>query len=876
MRAMRSTWSALAIGAVIWCASAALAVDGIAVSARRGVDGDPCFGVGRMMFGDLVRHDITGGRTVKSTVIYKGKARAARISFKGDKVAFLKLDGRICVVNMDGRGFKELAKAKNHNGTAMDWPKGDWVYYTQPGPPPPGGWKQIVDTGKGGWGQRVKQQLRDQRTIRRINVVTGADEPVGNASHTVWQLSLSACATKGRGRYAITGALLNFSNPPRSLNRRGLPCGVAVSPSGHFVCEMDQSHADLIISDWDLKAVVKRFHVNEWNKAAGDSRKYFYRPRWSVNSDKWIVLTQGTNSNATIDTNMVVYNWIDGKQIQVTGNAVGVKQNDEGEDFWLAGTTDEFTPEGFTLEGEAPFTVDIEPLELSGSRWLWDFGDKAKAKSPTGKHTYTKGGLYTVTARYGDKVFRRSVKVSPRRPPRGEVFVTDPTHLIVRFDEPVRAAAGRTVKVTLASGAKASFRFERAATWLMIGLDKPVAPADTLALQGITDRAQAPNALANPKLAVRSPAWPSNPNGLMFLWETATRPRVYLSAPRPGRPGKSAYRPVKAVELGRTAPDRFGTVVFSGGAIYTPGAHTGVVYGCRKTNRFTIEATIVPAAKQAKPNAGALLVSSNWHMGGWSGGNFALYQKAGRLIFNVRNKTASTKAAGGRITSVDLCPISTGTRSHVVLTLAPGDLRCYLNGKQVARSEQVKGLLTWEPPGVHPGLHFGGFGGGQKDINAPWRGTMEGVAIYNRALPPGEVAANFAAYKARLKARKYPQRLEIRAKLLAKTPIPRPAEIVPYVNAMVVFEYQVLDVIKGAYKPKAKKIRVARWGLIGLRRTDAARAEIGSREKLVVEAFADHPELQGQLVKNALGDNFDLPLHVIVKDTNPPDQPFTE
>ena len=163
MRAMRSTWSALAIGAVIWCASAALAVDGIAVSARRGVDGDPCFGVGRMMFGDLVRHDITGGRTVKSTVIYKGKARAARISFKGDKVAFLKLDGRICVVNMDGRGFKELAKAKNHNGTAMDWPKGDWVYYTQPGPPPPGGWKQIVDTGKGGWGQRVRVVGLDQR-----------------------------------------------------------------------------------------------------------------------------------------------------------------------------------------------------------------------------------------------------------------------------------------------------------------------------------------------------------------------------------------------------------------------------------------------------------------------------------------------------------------------------------------------------------------------------------------------------------------------------------------------------------------------------------------------------------------------------------------
>ena len=79
------------------------------------------------IFGNLVRHDIKAGRVVKSTVIYAGRARGACINFAGDKVAFLKLDGHVCVMNTDGSKLRELTKTKNRNASAIHWPAGvEW------------------------------------------------------------------------------------------------------------------------------------------------------------------------------------------------------------------------------------------------------------------------------------------------------------------------------------------------------------------------------------------------------------------------------------------------------------------------------------------------------------------------------------------------------------------------------------------------------------------------------------------------------------------------------------------------------------------------------------------------------------------------------
>jgi len=341
-RSTRLASVALTIAILVVCASAAHAVDGIAIATRRKGRGDLCFGVGRSVFGALVRHDIEDSRVVKSGVIYRGRARAACINHKGDKVAFLKLDGRVCVIGIDGKGFREFTNARNHNGSAMDWPIGDWVYYTQEARPPRGGYKEIVDTDKKTWGQRLTEQLRDQKTIRRVNVITGEDELVGSTSGPIWQLYLTANAKKGSGKFATTCALMDFSDPGRNLNRRGLACGSGVSYSGNYVFEIDPTthHDHLRIWPWDQRRLLKLIRVNQWRPTRNDGRKHFYRPRWAVNSDKWLIITHGTDSNCGYQSNMVLYNWMDEKQIQVTNNPLDSNENDEGEDFWVKDAPD--------------------------------------------------------------------------------------------------------------------------------------------------------------------------------------------------------------------------------------------------------------------------------------------------------------------------------------------------------------------------------------------------------------------------------------------------------------------------------------------------------------------------------------------------------
>ena len=325
---------------VLALAAPAGAVDWIAIATRRKGSGDLCFGVGRSVFGKLVRHDIKNSRVAGSRTIYKGKARRACINWTGDKVAFLKLDGHLCVIGIDGKGFKELKKTRNHNGTAMDWPKGDWVYYSQGQPHSSGKWPEIVDTAKRTWGQRVTDQLHNQRNIRRVNVVTGKDEAVGRTGGPIWQFYMAANARKGSGRFACTGMNGDMANPGRNLNRRGLGCGTGVSPSGGYVFEIENTnrgggHCYLRVWNWELTQRFQTFGVNEFRKTGNDTRKHFYRPRWAVNSDKWIVLTHGTDVNAAQNSNMVLYNWRDGRQVQVTDNPINGGQNDEGEDFWL-------------------------------------------------------------------------------------------------------------------------------------------------------------------------------------------------------------------------------------------------------------------------------------------------------------------------------------------------------------------------------------------------------------------------------------------------------------------------------------------------------------------------------------------------------------
>jgi len=841
----------LALATLAVCAAGVYAADGIAISTHRIGEGDQGAGVGPSMFGDLIRHDIKDNRVVKSSVLYAGKARGAAINQTGDKVAFLKLDGPICVVNMDGTGLKGLKNAKNHNASAMDWPIGDWVYYSEEG-----------ETPDGVWNAKSKADTPDKRTIRRINVVTGEDELVGMTPFRIWQMSLTAYARKGSGKFAITKRLLDFSDPARTLNRHAVRCGTAVSPSGRHVSESVHGHCGFRIMNWDFDTEIRDFYINEWNPIDNDGRRYIYRPRWSVNSEKWIILTHGNNFCATSQTNMVLYNWMDGEQIQVTNNSAQGNENDEGEDFWLVGVSNELGI-GFT-EGEAPYTVELGS-GAQGGRWAWDYGDGTKETAPVGRHTYTKAGTYGVTAAQGDRVLRQTIYVRLQRPPQVDcVDVLDDRNLFITFDERIQlkdakvvlASTGAPVKrFALNTASRALVKSDAANTigrTLLIELQDALdAEEDALKIEGVFDTAQQPNPLAQKSIPISPPAWPSRRAGLVFLWQTYDKPSFQYDGV-----GK-AFAGAQMSRWKRVRYDRDGAMLLEGGVAHAVDSGKGIVGKCYKTGRFSIEAVVTPANVQqgrAAPPRRMITLSGG---GGPGDINFSLDQAGERLVLSLR--TGAGKGAKRSVQRVDLCALTDGVRNHVVVSYAPGGLACYLNGKAVLQTDEVKGALAWEATGPESGLSFGGTRG----TTGPWLGKLQGVAVYSRAIDAGEAAENFAAYRTIIRSRPAVPKIEVRARLSAKSTTPRPEDIAPYRNALVVYEYNLEKVLSGKYTQK--KIRVAHWGLLDGDPTRITRPEVGDRAEFTVEAFADHPDLEAETLWDTLDENYGLRLYV---DTN--------
>ena len=94
-------------------------------------------------------------------------------------------------------------------------------------------------------------------------------------------------------------------------------------------------------------------------------------------------------------------------------------------------------------------------------------------------------------------------------------------------------------------------------------------------------------------------------------------------------------------------------------------------------------------------------------------------------------------------------------------------------------------------------------------------------------------------------------RLVLNVRLNRATTIPNPQSILPYRHALVVNEYEVMDVIRGKYA--AKTIRIAQWVIRDGKVLPDARRLVGSGFTLTVEPYDAHPELEGERLLSDLG-----------------------
>jgi len=101
-------------------------------------------------------------------------------------------------------------------------------------------------------------------------------------------------------------------------------------------------------------------------------------------------------------------------------------------------------------------------------------------------------------------------------------------------------------------------------------------------------------------------------------------------------------------------------------------------------------------------------------------------------------------------------------------------------------------------------------------------------------------------------------RLVISVRLARPGPIPTPQEILPYRNALVVNDYEVVEVLGGTYTEP--RIQIAQWAIRDSRELAGARKIAGAASTLTVDRYDAHAELEGERLISD-GPSASLPLY---------------
>lgn len=458
--------------------------------------------------------------------------------------------------------------------------------------------------------------------------------------------------------------------------------------------------------------------------------------------------------------------------------------------------------------GEAPFTVEISPPEGEG-QWDWDFGDGTKARGPVGKHTFQKGGRYKVTARQGDQVLDGSVHAYEARPPSlTSVQVQDESHVLLKFDERIQL---KDTKFSLASGTPVKgCVIDADGNGLIVEFDGKIGKNDALSVQGVYDKSQVPKAFVAEGIPIARPTWPSSRDGLVFLWETEHKPSLQYNS------NSKIFTGTRLTTWRRGRFNHAGAMSLQGGVIYALEGGMGISSECARADRFTVEAAITPANLFQGWSEHPHWIIACAPGRDTNNVNFLIGQERENLVMYLRQAPkpdAPVDKAGKPKPDIErtlLCKLTEGEVNHIIVTYEPGRVTCYLNGKPVMETDTFEGPLEWPEPPFDTGLSFGG-GGGWSGFGRPlWRGLIEGVAVYSRALSAEEAALDFASYAAILKSRPPVPHIEFRGKLTAKSAIPKLGDIAPYRDALIVYEYDVEKVYEAKLVGGTEETHAAR------------------------------------------------------------------
>ena len=340
-----------------------------------------CEGDGSPWRGSLVVYAIQNSKVTRADTIYKkeqGFAHYAAFNLAGTKVAFYRFGtapaaggtgcvsvnggkSYISIINSDGTGLRDLcelpaAPAKCEN-FPLDWPAGDWIYYTRP-----------LDAALATGGSN------SSTSIWRVNSVTGAtevacnltDNGTGNVElcNVMRRFSLSVKGDRMAVQYGSGGKpgctadpVNNNENcvhafPPANcamLSTRitcAAGCNASISPSGKILGSYFAGNHDalflgpiesgpgapfagiafLLVPNQMVPLNVLAALSGNLTKWAGEFVGFGAELiRWSANSDKWVMQKIGMTAtghagNNNLGSNQVVCNFVDSICINISKN----------------------------------------------------------------------------------------------------------------------------------------------------------------------------------------------------------------------------------------------------------------------------------------------------------------------------------------------------------------------------------------------------------------------------------------------------------------------------------------------------------------------------------------------------------------------------
>jgi outer membrane protein assembly factor BamB len=218
--------------------------------------------------------------------------------------------------------------------------------------------------------------------------------------------------------------------------------------------------------------------------------------------------------------------------------------------------------------------------------------------------------------------------------------------------------------------------------------------------------------------------WPGVADSLTLAWK-----QDYGKRRLDGSIKTSAQRATLTTS-GDAAFGDAGELILSNGAVTLNNTAAHVLAAAQQNNELTLELIFQSASDKQRGPARVLSFSKDAY-----NRNFTLGQEGGEL--RLRLRTPRTGKDGSK-PEVRLANIEPGKIHHLLVTYRDGQLQAYLNGRKTCDDKRVRGdFSNWTPQTLLLGNEANG--------GRAWRGSIHGVAIHNRHMPPREAEARYKA-----------------------------------------------------------------------------------------------------------------------------------